>query len=325
MNALGQSKRDGFTLIELLLTMMLTILLGILVTQATTATMKVTRLSNRSIDAASQARLALDCIGTDLSAVFRRRDVDFFAQNPGGAAENTLYFLSGVASSSASVSGSDNRGISMVAYRIASHTNNANRLCLERACIPIPRARPSSWAASSFMGLKSDGQPVKIDGSDTSFPTALIPATADFDLLSPGVVRMVVGFQLYPDNQPVTLKDGTTEANSRGQIVYSPPIYYPTLTSGSTSTIAYLDINRISSIVVGVVAIDLDSLRLLNASQVETLASHFPALSMNTLPVSAWKTASDTAASTGIPLPAAQAVRVFQRFYPITSYGNSPQ
>ncbi|PTY06033.1 hypothetical protein DB346_01320 [Verrucomicrobia bacterium LW23] len=309
----------GFTLVELITAMAVLAVLGLIIAQLTTATVQISDLSNRAINATGQARLVLDRIGADLATTVRRRDVDFVARNPAVGEpdvekRNALWFVA--STPAADLPPADNRGISVVAYQVAPHPNNANRLCLVRAGLSVPWNRPAAWSDTDFMGIKADGLPVRLSSADTSFPRDLVPAAPNFDVLAPGVIRMVVGFQLYPDNLPVDLADGTHFDNAQGQIVYSPPI------RSGTGAVAYVDTDRISSIVVGVVALDLESLRLLNAAQVMALAQHFGGVPMNSVPVAAWRAASDNAVLSGVPPRAAQSVRVFQRFYPMTPNGS---
>lgn len=294
----------GFTLIELLVSITVLALIGLLITQFMDATARTTRVSNRAVDAAAQARLAFDRIGMDLADLVRRTDTDFQAGNtPGGV---SLLFLSGISSpdilSKTTLPGG-NRGESVVSYQVASHADNSDvagaaRICLLRGTVPL------GWNEVGFMG-DSGGLPQR-------FTASFLPA--DFDVLAPGVLRMVVGFQLYPDNQSVTLEDGTT-ATAVGQIVYSAPMQ-------EAPADDYIDLDRVSAIVVGLVVIDTETLKLLSAGSASNLAALFTVPPDSTTPSEAWVPLSDNMAALGsAPLPVRQAVRIYQRFYPITPYG----
>jgi prepilin-type N-terminal cleavage/methylation domain-containing protein len=305
------NSRKGFSLVELLASLAIFLILGLAIMQITTAVNRMTNLSNRAIDATSQSRLAFDRIGLDLSALIKRTDTDFTAQNA-SSGTNILLFISSVTSGGFS---SSNRGISFISYEVASHADNQNRRCLLRA------GKPISWGAPGFFGLQSNGIPVPLaDSSVASF----LPASTDFDVLASGVIRMVIGFQLYPDNKSVTLASGTTVAQSQGQIVYSPPIRSLTPTGGGIA-VNYIDVSRISGIVIGLVTIDLKSLQLLNDTQVADLAQTFALPADNSLPVAAWAPIANksSAMPSSVPLPARQAVRVFERFFPITPFATS--
>jgi hypothetical protein len=150
------------------------------------------------------------------------------------------------------VTGTNNRGLSVIAYRVVAHSDNNNLPCLVRAGKSIPWHVTSSVGNTKFMGLQSNSLPVRFTDVETAttvgFPHELLPANdADYDVLAAGVIRMVIGFQLYPDNQSVKLQDGTS-ANpnlGQGQIVYSPPIR--TVTSSSGVSADNIDFNSISA------------------------------------------------------------------------------
>ncbi len=319
---------DGrsFTLVEIMVAVSVLALLMAIVAQIISMTSRSIRLSSQPVDASTQARLALDRIGLDLAHLVERPDVDIEIQNSSLPSQNLLIFLSIVPTSG--LSSTSSRGVSLIAYQMNVSTDNpgpnkTGRLCLLRAGIPL------SWngtGATGYFGLQANGLPYLF--TNTAFPAPL-PATTNFDMLAQGVIRLCVGFQLYPDNNPVTLEDGTPISNSRGQLVYSPPvkILYP---NDGTTPITVLDVSRISALVVGLVAIDLKSLQMLNATQVAAIAQTFPTPSstqnINQTPVNLWAPIANNATSipNSVPLIAFQAVRVFQRFYPVTSFG-APQ
>jgi len=302
----------AFTLVEVLVALAVMGVLGVLIVQMISATGSTSRVSNRLVDATAQARLAFDRIGLDLGNLVKRDDADFVAGNPATDGD-ALLFLSELASPNLSELASPklNRTLSLVAYRLAAHSDNtdaagASRICLLRAGMPILWAQGNA----TFMGLRSDGLPVQLSG----YVSTLLPAEADyFDVLAPGVLQMVVGFQLYPDNQAVTCKDGTLILHALGQTVYSPPVRAAPLAG-------YIDLSRISAIVVGLVTVDLESLKLLNASDAAALSAKFQVPITGQMPVAAWTPIINTliAASAPGPLPVRQSLRVSQRVYPIT-------
>ena len=311
--------RRAFTLVELLVAMTVLVLMLVFMLALTNATNRATQISTRAIDASSQARLALDRIGVDLANLFQRPDVVFTASNSSATCLQFFTYVESAAESPVSspvpnatwLSANVNRGLSVVAYQLAPATSNLSRLCLQRG------ARPFQTTDVGFMGLGTDGYPIS---SQTT------PASTDFDVLAPGVINLVVGFQLYPDNLAVTLQDGSvpgvpsSSPVAQGQIVYSPPL------RTDVGADSYVDLTRVSAIVVGVVAIDLQSLQLLNAKQVSALSAAFPIpttkSSTNQLPAQLWEPLAANVASlpTKVPLPARQSVRVLQRFYPVANF-----
>ncbi|MEZ0294867.1 MAG: type II secretion system protein J [Candidatus Methylacidiphilales bacterium] len=308
-SCLGHRGRRAFTLMEVLVAMAVLTVLVLLIAQITNAVFDAIRLSNRAVDAAAQSRLAFDRIGLDINAMVKRADADFVAKPTSGPSNEYVLQLLASSPSSDTTTGFKNRGISLVGYRILPHANNDGRACLIRG------AKAISWDTSGWMGLDNDGYPVQF--SSSSYPLKLVDS--DFDVLAPGVVRMVVGYQLYPDNEEVDLADGTHLANARGQIVYSAPVY-----GASAPDNQHMDLSRVSALIIGLAVIDLTSLKLLDATKVNTLASAFSAMPpVNAMPVEKWMadTSNLTALPNTIPAPVRSSVRLYQRVYPITPFG----
>jgi len=287
--------------------------LGVLLVQITSAASGVIRVSNRHIDAAAQARLAFDRIGRDLGDLIKDGQTDFSATNAAPGNASLLQFVSAVTSAGSPADG--NRCVSVVAYQVNASADNGNRLGLLRA------GKPVGWDTTGFRGIQQNSVPVSF--GDPSFPAGLLPSVpSDFDVLAPGVLRMVAGFQLYPDDQPVALQDGTTVANARGQVVYSPPVR-TMIPAGGGPPVTLADLGRVSALVVGVVTVDPESLKLLTPGQVQALSDAFANVpATDQLPVAKWMadTASLTALPPAVPLPARQAVRVYQRAFPVTPH-----
>lgn len=294
----------AFSLLEILVAIAITALIGALIVQLITATTAATQQSNRGIDAASQARLAFDRLNLDLSARVRRPDVDFAAAGgftTGGSAP--LLFFSEV--TSAGVPSAGNRGVSLVGYRIGTNAESPRR-CLLRA------GRALSWTNAGFVGFSTNGLPSPLSSS----PVALVDA--DFDVLAPAVIQAAMGFQLYPDGKPATLRDGSQVPSCRGQIVYSPPVRR----DASGQPTAFVDPSRIAALIVGVVAMDVRTIERLSDGEVGALAAAFTTPDDGTLPMAKWGPVADNASAldASVPLPARQSLRVFQRAFPITPY-----
>lgn len=298
--------RQGFSLLELLVVAALLALVGVLILQVIGAISRATRLSAQGVDAAAQARLAFDRIGQDLAHGVMRRDVDFGAAGTKAPADSFLALLSGVPSADAGSAGFTNRRMSLVSYRLAPHADNGGRRCLVRG------ARPGVGDAD-FMGLQTTGLASNLPVAFTATNYSHLPAAVDHDVLSPAVIQAAVGFQLRPDNAPVMLADGTSLAQARGQVVYSPPVRRP---PGET----LVDAGRIATLVVGLVVIDPERLKLLDPATLDQLAAAFSAApDPGQLPVARWMADTGRLANlpAGVPLPVRQSVRVYQRFFPL--------
>ena len=303
------SPPQGFTLLEILIGVAILAILGLLISQLITATSRATRMSNVGIDAAAQARLAFDRMSLDLAGLVKRSDVDFVATNSFAAGPPySLMFLSEV--TSPGIVSTNNRGVSLVGYQINT-TADSPRPALLRGGVPM------AWSGSNSQGvtgLQTNGLPVSL----TSIPLAL--SGPDFDVLAPAVIRAVVGFQLYPSGEDIDLAGGGT-VKARGQVVYRPPVLYDN--EGNPS--GQIDRSQISSLIVGLVALDPERLKQLDASQVSALAGSFPIPADGELPVNRWTPICENAAGlpASIPLPVRQSLRTFQRAFPITPYGAS--
>jgi prepilin-type N-terminal cleavage/methylation domain-containing protein len=299
----------AFTLLEILIGVVILAILGLLIAQLITVTSRATRMSNVGIDAAAQARLAFDRMGLDLAALVKRSDVDFAATNSFSAGPPySLMFLSEV--TSPGIVATNNRGVSLVGYQINT-TADSPRPGLLRGSVPL------AWTGvnnQSVTGLQTNGLPAAI----SALPITL--NAQDFDVLAPAIIRTVIGFQLYPSGDDIELASGST-VKARGQVVYSPPILYDNDDNATTQ----IDRSQISSLIVGLVAMDPESLKHLDAAQVTALAVCFPTPSDGELPVSKWTSICDNTAAlpTTVPLPARQSLRVFQRAFPITPFGAS--
>jgi len=296
----------SFTLVEMLAAMAVFLILGLIVTQIIAMTSRSIHVSNGGVDASAQAQIA-----------FGRFDLDLAAM--GTANNSSSLILLSVVSSAGSPAGG-NRGASLVSYQVAANANNPGLDGVARPCL-VRAGKALGWTSTDFMGLDVNGLPVSLSGT---LPTTLAFGTSDYDILAPGVLRIVIGFQLYPDNQKVTLADGTTTSSglADGTIVYSPPMRTLTTLSGGSET--FTDPTRIAALVVGLVVIDTQSLRLLNSSAVTQIAGKFSVPAQGKLPVQVWASVADgLEASLGgsIPNPPLQAVRVFEHFFPVTPYG----
>jgi type II secretory pathway pseudopilin PulG len=300
---------QAFTLVELLAAVAVLTIIGILIVQITKAATDTTRLSNRAVDAAAQARLAFDRLALDISALVKRKDVDFQATNTPAAGAAALEFLSEVTSSG--LASASNRGISLVAYQTATHAD-VGRLCLLRAGKAVAWSNPGK----ALSGFYSNGLPVRF--GDAAFPVAV--AGTDYDVLASGIIRMAVGFRLYPDDEAVTLSGAAAplSAPARGQIVYAPPIWKAT-PSGGGAAVEMVDVSRIAALVVGVVAGDVESLKLASSAAIGDLAGAFPIPVNGAMPVETWQpmVSHVDALPASVPLAVRQGLKVFQRAFPV--------
>lgn len=119
--------RSGFTLIEILVAVAVLALLIAIIGQIVSTASKVTTISNKHIDANTQARTVFDRMATDFSRMVKRNDVDyiFFKANATTTGPNdTMYFFSEGASyyNTSLFTSNLKNSVSVVGYRI----NNGN-------------------------------------------------------------------------------------------------------------------------------------------------------------------------------------------------------
>lgn len=326
-------RRRGFTLMEVLVAMAVLSLVILIIAQVTSAASNTMRVSDRLVDAASQARLVFGTLAQDLSGLSRRGDVPFLAVNSdaapaaANASADLLRFISCIPSPGSARVNYGGRNLSLIAYQVGETSQNdgtQGKPCLLRAGIPIP------WNAPGFFGLDPANPGLPVTFTSSTFPAQLLPQNGDYDALAAGVIRMVIGFQIYPDGQAVTFQDGTSGVG-QGQLTYSPPIRRATpayaAVGGGGGMENVVDLARISAIVVGLVVIDRHTLGTLTADQVALLQGSFKTtLANGLLPNAQWAPLVENSQNlpVAIPMPARQALRVFQMFYPVSPYGSHP-
>lgn len=83
-NAAARRPFAAFTLVELLVSVSVLALLVLFVSQLTNHATTLTRTGNKHIDTDTQARAVLDRIGSDITQMIRRSDVDVYIKQPTG-------------------------------------------------------------------------------------------------------------------------------------------------------------------------------------------------------------------------------------------------
>src|SRR5437588_1397592 len=137
---------NAFTLIELLISLAVTALIILMVSQLMTSTTAVARTGNKHIDTDTQARAILDRMAQDFGRMLKRTDIDYYVKAPAGyknpkahgkgkhlksgeLGNDSIAFFGQVPGLYPAGSQSP---LSLVAYRTNSNTNSAAYLKLER-------------------------------------------------------------------------------------------------------------------------------------------------------------------------------------------------
>ncbi|MEM1059872.1 MAG: type II secretion system protein [Verrucomicrobiota bacterium] len=359
--------RRAFSLVEVLVAAGVLGVIGLLLVQIVSATSTSTTLSAKAVDASAQARQAFERLRLDLAGRLPREDVDFHAFNVdpdnyfSGSSNpvdppTALMFVSEVTSIGAEPNDpsgdmrptdAENRGLSVLNYRIGPHEDledatGSARLCLLRTGVPL------RWDDTNFIGIgQEDGLTVAFSdflGRDTAaefdplFKTSGADAQVTYEAepVAEGVIRMVIGFRLFPTGEPINLLGDNVNSpqfDALGELVYRMPIKFvlplDAPSSSDSNKVAVADVSQIGALVVGLVCLDLESAKLLTNAQIQTLARKFPEPLQDETPLEAWGAIADGSATSGpnlitdsdvasVPLRARQAVRVFQRAYPIS-------
>ncbi|MFQ3577856.1 MAG: hypothetical protein SNJ52_02450 [Verrucomicrobiia bacterium] len=277
----------AFTLLEILLAMAVLLVFTLALTRVFDAMQSTSNFWGQRIDAETQARRVMDRLADDLARMVVRPDVDIaFAPSVG---DDRMRFFSCVEGHSLGVSGQPPRGLSVIEYRM----DNARRL--QRGALalefdrlifaPLDREEDSTLA----VGL--------LDG-----PGNTVPQLDDslFDVLGDQVLRFEIGFLL--------------DGESPGQ----PQRLAATLPADTRSS-------DLAAVIVAIATLDSRARAPLDEAGLEVLASAFPDYTTAHADagrdiLSIWSEVVNSGTLTelaGVPLPSAQAVRVYQRYFPL--------
>jgi len=269
----------AFTLVELLVTMAVFALLIVAVAQLVSSASVVTKLSQKHMDADSQARLVFDRMAGDIAKIVKRPDVDYYFQKKSG--NDAMFFYSEAPAFFRTLNAAtDADSVGLIGYRI----NPAFQL--ERL------GKQLSWTGSAAESLPGSMvfSSVPADGSrlDEVWGQTLADGSTDSDyhVLSESVCRMEICFQ-----------------KTNGEYVG------PSLTRS---------LNGYSAIVVALVILDPQSQQITTPSAVAA-AFDDPTnddLSGNSPMLIAGKwNAKLEAGLSGIPPAAASQIRIYQRHF----------
>ncbi|HWL51203.1 MAG TPA: prepilin-type N-terminal cleavage/methylation domain-containing protein [Chthoniobacteraceae bacterium] len=275
----------GFSLIELLVAMSTLVLLLAVLLQIVSSSSLVIGSMDRSAVVREQAGLAFQRLRHDLERMVVRADVEAVLRNVDAGNDDPLIKFCAAVKSDADPA--DNRGLSIVSFRIAPDGEPGSRQAqpgLQRGVVGL------GWSASDFMGIEST----------TNRPLSLpsVPASSDdfkngnYDLLAPGVVRMGMAF-----------------ITADGSISATPPA----------------ELRELTAMLVGLVILDTTSQALLTPKESERLAKKFPTLANGQTPLGAWHPVLSTLQEDeSFPRPVVQNLRVFQELFEIPRARRSP-
>jgi hypothetical protein len=257
--------------------------------------------NNEGMGALDASQAVFQQIGTDVSRMLLRDDVDYsFVKNATGSAGNdTISFYArttGLTSTGSTTTGSP-RALSVVQYQVGTNANNKQEL---------------DYGALQIDWDNSGSNPFVLT-SATQLLTApnTLPTVASFTTLAPEVIRMEVCFQLFND----------PNGNSPAQLLsISPPVYVAASPAPASPKIAIpRPIRNVAGILVGIVVIDPKSRLILPAGADLKVAQLFTDAVANEDLLSLW-TPNNTPAKlegAGVPVKAVSGVHIYQKYFPL--------
>jgi prepilin-type N-terminal cleavage/methylation domain-containing protein len=175
--------RKGFTMVELLVSMTILSLLVIAIVQITAFTGQAININSRNLDAAGQARLVFDRLGSDFAARINRTDLPMTFTIQSG--NDSFQFYSEVAGYTG------DRQVSIVGYSINSNNElqrGATGTSFESGATQIVFSPPSMILAP--------------------------PAVGNFDVLAPGVFRLEVCYLIKSGSHAGLYSNSNQGANA---------------------------------------------------------------------------------------------------------------
>jgi len=293
-----QGKKRGFTLVEILVAVTVLSLMIFLVSRLMSGATSTVTLSRKRMDADSQARLIFSRMALDISAMVRRGDLDYSSfkspDNPQAGNDRLAFYSEGMgyfSGGGASFTSGDRSAVSLVAYAVLTDAYRG-RPMLQRM------SKALGWSANASMGWQGMAYlPVRLADQ---WP-ALFTSDPDYTSVGSTVFRMEYSYLLKadfsdPDN-PLPARLSVTPWQA-----------------GASSANGFRDV---AAIVVTLGILDPASQSIVDPGNT-ALAAALPDASDGQDTLSAWSAIvndADFASTAQIPAPAAQSVRVYQRYF----------
>jgi type II secretory pathway component PulJ len=339
----------GFTLVEILVSMAVLMLIMVLVAELMSSATATIGASRKHMDPDSQARLIFDRMAVDFSRMVMRQDVDYHLRKIDGGSDEMAFYCEapGYYSDAGNAAPSRNarNPVSVVGYRVLSDTFNGRQRCqLERGTKGLGwEPNGASWQDMAYLPI------TLIAGSNARWPDFFTTSPADPDF-------QMVGDQVFRFEFTYVLSDGTLSSKPVRNIPglkcdlaqSSPPGPSADRAAGYSKGSRWFDTtagkgyicldNRADSAVWGSIGVTdvgaiVVALAILDPTS-RVIVNDFTAMA-NALPdapptgeiASAWEDvvkSGSFAQTGGIPLKAASAVRIYQRYFPIASIQQPP-
>jgi prepilin-type N-terminal cleavage/methylation domain-containing protein len=302
---LRYGEQDGFSLVEVIVAIAVLALIVLILNQMFSGSSVAISQSNEGIGALDASQAVFQQIGSDVSRMLLRDDVDYsFVKNaantPGNLAGNDTFSFyartTGLASTGSVTTGTP-RALSVVQYQIATNANNNQELDYGALQIDWDNSGSTPFVLTSATQLLT--------------PPNTLPTVSSFTTLAPEVIRMEICFQLFND----------PNGNATPQLLtITPPVYVAASPAPTGTKIAIpRPIRNVAGILVGIVVIDPKSRLLLPVGTDLKVAQLFPDAAANEDLLSLW-TPDNTPAkleAAGVPVKAVSGVRIYQKYFPL--------
>lgn len=299
----------GFTLLEILVAVAVLALLIALIAQMTSGQMNTTSLSNKRLDADSQARVVFDRMAGDFAGILNRPDADFYLQRNSEGNNDAFYFYSDAPAFSSGAP-EDRNPVSLIGYRLNA-TNGLERL-----------SRGLTWSNIPFLTytnspVTTDMLPIQQTTLLESFKEDLGPST-NATVIGEGIFRFEVGFLL----KPYVKSDGTS-----APAYFSVQPFNERLPSASPAGPGHKSLNGIGlsdvqAVVVTLAILDDQSRKVLGippTASLEGMASKLPDMGGGAPVAPVWQSVLTNDITTlGVPPKAGSQVRIYQRIFPLS-------
>lgn len=301
----------GFTLVELLVAMAVLALILVFVAQLMNSATQTTTARQKRMDADSQARTIFDKMAVDFSRMLRRADVDYLAK--GTAAPNSaagamtgndfLAFYTAAdgyyGTASAPPARNARNPVSLVGYFVATDAQNRSQFVRLSKGLGW-EAKGSNWQDLAYLPVTVSLKWPSLFNRDASQLSGM--ADPDFQTIGDSVVRFEYTYLLKP-----------AAAGSGPALSISP--YATDAALNHTSVDFHRDV---AAIAVTLAIIDPTSRVIVSDYSKLTSESLFPDAAAGTTPDEGWIAKINSpafATSASIPVGAASAVRVYQRYF----------
>lgn len=257
---MNNSNRLGFSLIEMLAAMSILSLIMILLSQFIVIVNQSIQKSQRPLSALEQARVVFDLMSRDLSKIVIRRDMSYLFKGGnfyGESSDEFFRFYSDQKSVDSNFISEGNRGISMIAYRIAAHPRNLNKKLLYRA------SQSLSWSDKSLYGL------IPHNSSDYFVKALSSLEESSWSVIGRSVLGVGVDY-LYRYSRPYPQNTSTEEFSLQGKYSFKPP---EKLRYRSENNEQNVDVFRIAAIRISLLVINEDILNALTLQDLDEISN----------------------------------------------------